>query len=751
MITVILALVFFMTVFQSQVQAQLTGTIPPPTLSAPMTNPLVKGFKEVVSLGGGATMEVYVQVPKVNESYTGDKKFPAMVYLHDVQGAAKISALIANPASEDFWPSYIDQRLEVPIFVIAPKFSGAKIDWSTKATAVIQVLAAMEAKYKIEPTRLFVGGNAEGGDGAFYVAQAGQAHSPQISFAGLFETNPTKMPSEDSINDTVLKSLWMMQGKDNKNFAVGEQIFDRCNLKSSDITYIQSNTRDTFEKMMFDESLISFMISRPGSNVGNTVLFPMASAVPASQMVTGKSTSDQPYTLYFPNILGVTDYTLTSPVKYPMVVEFFGSGGMEGPGLNFLPSNMQKPFFKLFPKDKSGNVSLQSPDEVAKMVDELVAKYPIDPDKVSLIGYSLGGINVFDNIRAYPDKYASIVPSNGSASSWGTDYGDLYKFSHVPILITHDVYDGNGIVSYYKNQIAFSHFSQLGSNITFMSQILNSVHQPRVDNRGIGVFAWMLRQDRKNNINNGVPADYKLPVPKLNLFKNSDYIVSGTINPYTQIAISGAALNTKQFSDSKGNFSFFVPTQPALGTVYNLVVQGLYGTDGPVTPVTLIDGTPPNPPFVNTLKPLCKVLTGKTTPGFSVIVSNGTKMIATKKAYSNGTFSIAIPAYKPSYTLYITVKNNYGIESDFTEVVVANLAPPKVNRVKPYSKVVSGTSAVGSTVFAKYYSKVISFGKSNTKGYFSLKIKGYKKGVSLNVYAKNIYGFISKARLVKIY
>ena len=746
----ILTMVFILTAFQypSQVQAQVLKSHTP--LLTASSNPLIVGFKEVVNLGGGASMEVYVQTPKVNESYTGEKKFPAMVYLHDSAGAAKISALIANPGSEDFWPSYIDQRLEVPIFVIAPKFSGTKINWSAKANAVIQVLAAMEAKYKIEPTRLFVGGNSEGGDGAFYVAQAGQNHSPQISFAGLFETNPTKIPTNDSMNSMYQKGLWIMQGKNNKNSAVGEELFTRCYTKSKDVTFIQSNTRDTFEKMMFDESLISFMISRPGSNVGNTVLFPMASAVPQSQIVQGKSSSNEPYSLYFPNILGVTDYTMSSPVKYPMVIEFFGSGGMEGPGLNYLPSNMQKPFFKLFPGEITGNVSLQSPASVAKMVDELVAKYPIDPDKVSLIGYSLGGINVFDNIRAYPDKYASIVPSNGSASSWGMDYGDLYKFSHVPILITHDVNDSNGIVSYYKNQIAFSHFCQLGSNITFMSQMLNSVHQPRVDNRGLGVFAWMLRQDRKNNINKGIPTDYKLPVPKLNLFTNIDYIISGIISPYTQISISGAALNTKQFSDSKGNFSFSIPAQPALGTVYNLVVQGLYGTDGPVTPATLIDGTPPKSPTVNKLKPLCKILTGKTTAGFDVIISNGIKTIATKKAYSNGTFSLSIPAYKPYVSLLVTVKNSYGIESDISEVIVANLASPKVNRIKQYSKSVVGTSEVGSTVFVKYNSKIISTGKTNSKGKFSLKIKGFKKGVKLNIYAKNIYGYISKARLVKI-
>ena len=713
-------------------------------------NPLVVAYKEVVNIGNGATMEVYVQMPKVNENVTGTKKFPAMVYLHDVAGAAKISTLLSNPGAEDFWPGYINQNLEIPIFVIAPKFSGATIDWTTKAAAVIKVLAAMQAKYNIESTRLFVGGNAEGADGAFYVAQAGQYNSPAISFAGLFETNPTKLPSYDAINSMFQKGIWIMQGSGNKNSDIGEQLATRCYSKSTDVTYIQSNTKDTFVPMMFDESLISFMISRPGSKVGTTVLFPMASAVPASKLVNGKSTSNEPYALYFPNILGVTDYTMTSPVKYPLVIEFFGSGGMEGVGFNFIPSNMQKPFFKLLPREISANLSLQSPAQVAKMVDELVALYPIDPDKVTLIGYSLGGINVFDNIRAYPDKYAGIVSSNGSACGFSEDFSDLYKFSHVPIFITHDVNDSNTPVRYEKGQIEFSLFSQLGSSVTFMSQMLNGVHLPRVDNRGLGIYAWMLRQDRKNNINQGVPSNYKLPVPKLNLFTNTDYKISGSINPYTKITISGAMLNTNKLSDSKGSFSFDIPGQPALGTVYNLVVQGLYGTPGPTTPVTLIDGTPPNAPHVNTLKPLCKVLTGKTSAGFDVIVRSGSKIIATKKAYSNGDFSITIPAYKPGVELLVSVKNTYGIEGDPELVTVSGLAIPKVNLIKSYAKLVTGTSEIGSTVFVKYNGKNIAFGKTSSKGKFSIKIKGYKKGAKLYVYAKNAYGYVSKLRLAVV-
>jgi len=541
-----------------------------------------------------------------------------------------------------------------------------------------------------------------------------------------------------------------MQGRENKYAAIGEQLVARCYAKSTDVTFIQTNTKDTFEKMMFDESLVSFMISRPGSNIGTTVLFPMASAVPASQVVSGKSTSNEPYTLYFPNLLGVTDYTMTSPVKYPLVIEFFGSGGMEGVGFYFIPSNYQKPFFKLLPKEISMNLSLQSPAQVAKMVDELVAKYPIDPDKVTLIGYSLGGIGVFDNIRAYPNKYAGIVSSNGSACGFGEDFSDLYKFSHVPIFLTHDVNDSNTPVRYEKAQIEFALFSQLGGHVTFMSQMLNTVHMPRVDNRGLGVYAWMLRQDRKNNINLGVPADYKLPVPKLNLFTTDDYTISGTINPYTKITISGAALNTSKLSDAKGAFSFDIPSQPALGTVYNLVVQGLYGTNGPTTPVTLIDSTPPNAPTVNAVKPLCKTVTGRTSANFSVTVKIGSKTIATKNASSTGAFSIAIPGYKPGTLLSVTVKNTYGIASDPKVIKISDLAIPKVNALKPYAKLLSGTAEAGASIIVKVSSKQVATGKTSSKGKFSIKIKGFKKGAKLSIYAKNAYGYASKARLVTV-
>jgi len=721
---------------------------------------LITGYRELVQLGGGAQMELYIQMPKTAENYLASKKFPALVYLHDSVSGPKISRLCSNPGSEDFWPSYIDQKLEIPIFVIAPKFSGTKIDWSTKATAVIKALISMEAKYSIDTTRLFVGGNSVGGDGAFYVSLAGKNYTPAVNFTGLFDTNPTVYPSETAISSMSLKTIWIMQGKNNPNFDVGDRLANRLYMISKDVTYMQFNSKDKIERMMLDENLISMMLSRPGSNIGTTVFFPVASPIPYPKIVIGKSTGNNSYQLLFPNLLGVTDYTLTSLVKYPMVIELYGSGGIEGNGLNFMPTSTQFGFFKLIPSDAtSQGQSTQSPAQLAAIVDELVSKYPIDPDKITIMGYSLGGINVFENIKAYPNKYAGIVSSNGSASGFTSaitsGFEELYKISHVPIFLTHDIGDGNNPVRYEKAVVEFSILSQLGANVVFMSQSLNSTHMPRVDNRGLGVYSWCLRQDRKNNINTGVPAGYKPPVPKLDLLTNFTNIITGTTNPYTTVKLTGPGVSSTFLTDSKGAFSYNLrlpnPAYPPIGSVYKLTVNGLYGTAGPETSITLVDGTPPNIPLVSKLKPLCKTLSGKTSAGFMVYVQYNDKIIASKMADASGTFNIPIAGYKPGTELYVYVNNTYGISSDNAYLSVSSLQPPKANKLLKYVKTISGTSEAGTTVYVKYANKVVASGKTSTKGKFSIKIKGYKKGVNLYLSAKNAYGYSSVSSKVTVF
>ncbi|WP_396183684.1 alpha/beta hydrolase [Flavobacterium sp.] len=59
------------------------------------------------------------------------------------------------------------------------------------------------------------------------------------------------------------------------------------------------------------------------------------------------------------------------------------------------------------------NQARQSRDMIANFIDELLAKYPIDSTKVSLIGFSQGSILSYAVALSYPTKIAKVVAMSG--------------------------------------------------------------------------------------------------------------------------------------------------------------------------------------------------------------------------------------------------------------------------------------------------------------------------------------------------
>ncbi len=59
------------------------------------------------------------------------------------------------------------------------------------------------------------------------------------------------------------------------------------------------------------------------------------------------------------------------------------------------------------------NQARQSRDMIADFIDELLAKYPIDSTKVSLIGFSQGSILSYAVALSYPTKVSNVVAMSG--------------------------------------------------------------------------------------------------------------------------------------------------------------------------------------------------------------------------------------------------------------------------------------------------------------------------------------------------
>lgn len=162
-------------------------------------------------------------------------------------------------------------------------------------------------------------------------------------------------------------------------------------------------------------------------------------------------------------------YRLFKPVnqnagtKYPLIVWLHGygeeeitlgnAGQLKHTQMIFRdPAHPERyPFFLLAPQnvestrwfsdpnhrnDSSGQ-KLSSGELVAALVKDLVAKYPIDSDRITLVGISSGATASWEFGIRYPGLFAAIAPL-GSA---GCDKADIEALVPLPIWAFHGEYD----------------------------------------------------------------------------------------------------------------------------------------------------------------------------------------------------------------------------------------------------------------------------------------------------------------------
>lgn len=147
--------------------------------------------------------------------------------------------------------------------------------------------------------------------------------------------------------------------------------------------------------------------------------------------------------------------------KYPLVLFLHGAGErgdnnssqlVHGSSL-FVKNREKFPAFVIFPQvpnnkkwvevDWSGKKPHESPKEPSdttrltkKMLDEFIKKNPVDPDRIYVMGLSMGGFGAWDFAQRYPDFVAAAAPICG-----GADDSTAAKIKHIPIWAFHGAKD----------------------------------------------------------------------------------------------------------------------------------------------------------------------------------------------------------------------------------------------------------------------------------------------------------------------
>jgi predicted peptidase len=134
----------------------------------------------------------------------------------------------------------------------------------------------------------------------------------------------------------------------------------------------------------------------------------------------------------------------------PMIVFLHGSGERgSDPDLikaSALPALLDDqpdfPFAVLSPQCPSDKRWTHLADSVAALIDQIILEYAIDPKRVYLTGFSMGGQGVWHIGSLYPERFAALAPVSGRIPPRPNFMtGDLCNLRDVPVWAIHSQKD----------------------------------------------------------------------------------------------------------------------------------------------------------------------------------------------------------------------------------------------------------------------------------------------------------------------
>lgn len=165
------------------------------------------------------------------------------------------------------------------------------------------------------------------------------------------------------------------------------------------------------------------------------------------------------------------DYLLYKPSskpskgKWPLLV-FLHGRGERGSNLNLVkkhgPAKIVEskdlPFVIASPQCPRSDLWWK-PEIVTGLVDDLLQKHPIDPDRVYLTGLSQGGFGTWATAARFPDKFAAVAPiCGGGKPEWAKKYRTL------PIWNFHG--DADKVVPVRLSRVMVEAVKKAGGKIT---------------------------------------------------------------------------------------------------------------------------------------------------------------------------------------------------------------------------------------------------------------------------------------------
>jgi predicted esterase len=185
-----------------------------------------------------------------------------------------------------------------------------------------------------------------------------------------------------------------------------------------------------------------------------------------------------------------------SQPRWPLILFLHGAGErgddltlVQHEGLcEYLQTHPEFPFIVISPQCPAHNS--WSASMLTDLLDEAMAKYAVDPDRVYVTGLSMGGFGTWDLAAATPQRFAAAVPIAG-----GDDPGDAVRLRRLPLQVFHSSDDP--IVPIREDQRIISALQAVGAEVTFTvyPSFSHDSWTRTYDNPDL--WAWLLQQRRQ--------------------------------------------------------------------------------------------------------------------------------------------------------------------------------------------------------------------------------------------------------------
>ena len=142
--------------------------------------------------------------------------------------------------------------------------------------------------------------------------------------------------------------------------------------------------------------------------------------------------------------------------KWPLVLFLHGSGEGEsreslrkhGPPKE-VAAGRQFPFILVSPRSPPGSWQWWNVNQLGELLDDIEAKYRVDPDRVYVTGLSMGGYGTWRLASEFPNRFAAIAPFCG-----GWDEAEAPRIAHIPVWAFHGDKDPSVPVEYTLKMVA---------------------------------------------------------------------------------------------------------------------------------------------------------------------------------------------------------------------------------------------------------------------------------------------------------